>query len=190
MLSDVQQAEALAESFANTNLTVIHSSPLERAFLTAKALQAAQTNFVPLQTSQLLREQNFGRGEGQKYDVRKKPHLSFEEHVARGMFISPSNRSHRYPDGESLDDVEKRADSVVENIILPYVEKATREGIQNMHIAFVSHGIFIAELIASLAAQGGSRPRPSQFRGLRNTGWTLVTVKAFVSNCHVFFELS
>ncbi|KAG6897645.1 hypothetical protein C0992_012624 [Termitomyces sp. T32_za158] len=174
------QAEALAKSFANTNLTVIHSSPLERALLTAKALQAAQPNFVPLQISPLLREQNFGRGEGQKYDVRKKPHLSFKEHVAQGIYITPFNRSDRYPDGESLDDVAKRADNVVENIILPYVEKATREGNQNMHIAFVSHGIFIAELIASLAAQSGSRPRPSQFRGLRNTGYTRVVVKAVV----------
>ncbi|KAG5729690.1 putative phosphoglycerate mutase [Termitomyces sp. T112] len=172
------QSEALAEFFADTSLTAIHSSTLERAFLTAKALQAAQSSFVPLETSPLLREQNFGRGEGQRYDVRKKPRLSFEEHIAQGIFIPPFNRSDRYPGGESLDDVSKRADAIVKDIILPYVKKATREGIQDMHIAFVSHGIFIAELITLLAAQGGSSLRPKQFRGLRNTGWTLVTVKA------------
>ncbi|KAG6900052.1 hypothetical protein C0993_003683 [Termitomyces sp. T159_Od127] len=184
------QAEALAKSFANINLTVIYSSPLERAFLTAKALQAAQPNFVPLETSPLLREQHFGCGEGQKYDARKKPHLSFEEHVSQGIFIPPLNRSDRYPDGESLDDVAKRADIVVENIILPNVKKATREGVQNMHIAFVSHGIFIAELIASLAARGGSRPQPNQFRGLRNTGWTLVIVKAIVKMKKAMHKMS
>ncbi|KAG6812560.1 hypothetical protein H0H92_002212 [Tricholoma furcatifolium] len=174
---DNLQAEVLAMSFSDTTLTAIHASPLERAFLTAKALQAAQPDSVPLETSPLLREQNFGLGEGQRYDVRRQPHLSFDEHIARGIFIPAHNRSKKYPDGESLNDVAARADTVVRDIILPYVQRAAADSIEDVHVAIVSHGIFISELITSLASQAGQKIQPNQFRGMKNTGWTLVAVK-------------
>ncbi|KAG6909124.1 hypothetical protein DXG01_001876 [Tephrocybe rancida] len=177
-----QQAEALGRSFAGTTLTAIHSSPLERAFLTAKALQTTQPNFVSLETSPLLREQSFGVGEGQSYDVQKESHLSFEEHVAQGKYIQAYNRSDRYPGGESLNDVARRAETVVEDIMLPYMRQAAKEGIRDMHIVFVSHGIFIAELISALACQGGKKPNPIEFRHLKNTGWTLVTANMTVGD--------
>lgn len=109
----MQQAAALARSFASANLTAIYSSPLKRAFTTAETLKNAQAAPIPLHTSPLLREQNFGRGEGQRYDVRKEPGLTLAEHVAKGKYPAIHNRSQRFPDGESLDDVARRADQVV-----------------------------------------------------------------------------
>ncbi|KAG6816242.1 hypothetical protein H0H87_007479 [Tephrocybe sp. NHM501043] len=175
----MRQAEALASSFASTKLTAIHSSPLERALLTAKALQEGQSNFVPLEASPLLCEQNFGQGEGQSYDVRKRPGLSFDEHIAQGLYIRAYNRSDKYPDGESLNDVARRARNVIDDIIFPYVTRAAKEGTTDMHVAFVSHSIFIAELIAELVIRDGNKFEPIH-RGLKNTGWTLVTIKVAV----------
>ncbi|GLB38344.1 putative phosphoglycerate mutase-like protein [Lyophyllum shimeji] len=171
------QAEALARSYANTSLTVIYTSPLKRAYTTAEVLQNAQAVPIPLYTSPLLREQNFGRGEGQPYHVRKEPGLSLAEHIAKGKYPATHKRSQRFPDGESLDDVARRADQVVRDILLPYVSKAVEEGTHGIHVVVVSHGIFIGELIASLLRLGGGKTETS-YRGLRNTGRVLVTVTA------------
>jgi hypothetical protein len=57
-----------------------------------------------------------------------------------------------------------------------------------MHIAFVSHGLFIGEAIASLMRRdkhnvAGINAR--DYRGLRNTGWTRVVVQVKVRDiCH------
>ncbi|KAG6820712.1 hypothetical protein H0H93_012765 [Arthromyces matolae] len=163
---------------STTKITAIHSSPLQRALLTAQAVQSAQPVSVPLETSPLLKEENFGQGEGKRYDGKRQPHLSFEEHIARGIFIPPTDRNDRFPDGESRNDVAKRAQIVVSDIILPYVRTAVEGGIQDLNVVFVSHGIFISELIAALLRQGGEEPRSGQFRGMKNTAWTLLTVKA------------
>ncbi|KAF8073718.1 phosphoglycerate mutase-like protein [Lyophyllum atratum] len=172
-------AEALAKSFASTSLTAIHSSPLKRALTTAETLKKSQAAPIPLHTSPLLREQNFGRGEGQRYDVRRESALSLVEHIAKGKYPSTYNRSERFPDGESLNDVAGRADQVVQDLILPYVQKAAQEGTDSMHVAFVSHGIFIKELVASLLRQSVGKAQAFH-GGLSNTGWVLMTVKVKV----------
>ncbi|RDB17981.1 hypothetical protein Hypma_000741 [Hypsizygus marmoreus] len=156
-----KQAEALAISFADIKLTAIHSSPLKRAFTTAEALWNVQSHpKPPLTTSLLLREQHFGQGEGQRYDVRREPGVSLEEHITRGKYPALRGRHEQYPEGESLNDVARRAEQVVQEVVLP-------------------HGIFIGELVTSLLRrtsniQDGLNPR--EYRGLRNTGWTLVAV--------------
>ncbi|KAF5382740.1 hypothetical protein D9615_002872 [Tricholomella constricta] len=171
------QADALGRSFATTSLTAIHSSPLKRALTTAEALKNAQDTPIPLHTYPLLREQHFGRGEGQRYDVRRESGLSLAAHIAKGKYPAIYNRSERFPEGECLNDVAKRADQVVEDVILPYLRQAANESTNDMHVAFVSHGIFIGELVASLVRRGGGKAEPKSYRGLKNTGWTLVTAK-------------
>jgi len=60
-------------------------------------------------------------------------------------------------------------------MIFPYVRRAAKEGTDSVHVVFVSHGIFIRELVASLLRHGGDKAEPG-YRGLKNTGWVLVAV--------------
>ncbi|KAF8231743.1 phosphoglycerate mutase-like protein [Tricholoma matsutake] len=179
--TDNLQAEALAASFSNTNLTAIYSSPLKRALMTAKTLQNAQPKpKPPIETSLLLREQHYGLGEGQHYDVRREPGLSLADHFAQSKFPPLRGRTEHFPEGESLDDVAVRAKDVVEQFAIPYIKKAAKEGTDGIHIAFVSHGMFIGEAVAVLMRKDkhnveGINAR--DYRGLRNTGWTRVTVQ-------------
>jgi len=171
------QANALAMQLRNTRFIAIYSSPLKRALITAEVLQKYQESHVPLHTSPLLQEQHFGRGEGQRYDVRRQPGLSFDEHIARGTYIPPQGRGARFPDGESLNDVAERADQAVQHLIVPTIQKAAKEATDKIHVAIVSHGMFLTELIASLVALSGTKADPVKFRGLRNTGWSRLTVQ-------------
>jgi broad specificity phosphatase PhoE len=170
---------------------MIFSSPLKRAFMTAKALQNAQSDPKPsIETSLLLREQHYGMGEGRRYDVRREPHLSLADHFAKGKFPPLRGRAERFPDGESLEDVAARAEEAIEQLMIPYVRKAAREGTDEMHIAFVSHGLFIGEAIAALMRRDrrnveGINAR--DYRGLRNTGWTRVIVQVKVRQTHLAF---
>ena len=181
MESITQQAEALGASFSNTNLTTIYSSPLKRALMTAEILHNLQSDpKPPIETSLLLREQHYGLGEGQRYDIRREPGLSLADHFTKGKFPPLRGRTERFPEGESLEDVAARAEEAVEQFAVPCVLKAAREGTDGIHIAFVSHGMFIWEAIAALMRRGKHNAEgidARDYRGLRNTGWTRVTVQ-------------
>ena len=86
-------------------------------------------------TTPLLREQFFGLAEGQNW---------------RSGFASKSNDSHLnrgycFKQGESLDDVHRRAKEVVERIVIPWlVRSAKNEGWKQErteHVVLVAHGI-------------------------------------------------
>lgn len=90
----------------------------------------------------------------------------------------------RFPGGESLDDLAERANSALDQILLPYVWNELNDGAQ---IAVVSHGLFLAELITTLVKRGSTRSMssgktasPRDFRGMQNTAWTKVQVTAEV----------
>ena len=167
---------------------MIYSSTLKRASITAKILQSGQPNpKPPIETSPLLREQHYGLGEGQRYNVRREPGLSLAGHFAKGEFPPLHGRSEHFPGGESLDDVAARAEDAIEQFVLPYVRNAAREGTDGMHVAFVSHGLFIGEAVAALMRKDkhnvmGISAR--DYRGLRNTGYTRVTVQVKVRDIY------
>jgi broad specificity phosphatase PhoE len=148
--------------------------------MTAEALHNAQPDpKPPLQTSLLLREQHYGLGEGRRYDVVRDPSISLAEHFARGEFPWLRSRTERFPEGESLGDVARRAEEVVEEIVLPYVWSAVKDGTDGVHVAVVSHGLFIREAIAALMRKTSCTEgaNPQDYRGLQNTGCTKVTIE-------------
>jgi broad specificity phosphatase PhoE len=177
LLNDVQQTEALALSFATTPLTAIYTSDLIRAHMTAKALQAAQSE-VPLHVNELLREQYFGVAEGTSYKSQRSRDLTLAQHYAKGVFPAVYGRSERFPGGESKNDVAARARRFVQEVLMPYVRQE-EEGKEGLHIAIVSHGLMIPELI-SILWRMDKKPVSqetelrSNLRGMRNTGWTRI----------------
>ncbi|KAF5369481.1 hypothetical protein D9758_002752 [Tetrapyrgos nigripes] len=181
MGTGMKQAKSLGKWFMakGTQFNVIYSSDLQRAVTTAEAILEDHSDPRPPFIQSLnLREQNFGQGEGQPYKQTRDPKLTAEEHYARGLFPHIRSRTERFPGGESKDDLARRAEGVVDEIIVPCVLEAAKEKRMNYHVAIVSHGLFIKELILVLLKRnprGGGIPEEG-YRGLRNTGWSRVVV--------------
>lgn len=165
-------------------LAAIYSSDLLRAKTTAQAVKKKQENaLVPLHESIILREQHFGTGEGTKF-ARKEQGLSMEAHYAQGKFPALFGRQQSYPGGESLDDVAKRAEIVIDEILLPHLLQE-KEDATHRTVAIVSHGLFIAELMATIIrrdATSKSEHNTLNFRGIKNTGWMGVEITLKVHN--------
>ncbi|KIK52089.1 hypothetical protein GYMLUDRAFT_208315 [Collybiopsis luxurians FD-317 M1] len=176
----MKQATALGRWFSEKGIrfTAILSSPLDRAATTAEAILEHQPEPKPPHIkSTLLREQHFGIAEGKPWATRKDPNLSLEDHFAQGMFPSPPKRSDRFPGGESRDDLAARAEQAINELLLPYFWGAEGENQGPIHVAVVSHGLFIREIVDALYRREWGRERMLEnYRGLSNTGWTRVVV--------------
>lgn len=149
--------------------------------MTANALLDGQPDpKPPIHISSLLKEQHFGKAEGTSWLGRQDPNKTLEEHFASGKYPMLFDRALKFPDGESLDDLAVRADQAMRELVLPHILRAAGTGIQDTHIALVSHGECISEMLAALIRrdQGGA-PR-TDYRGLSNTAWTRATVRAKV----------
>lgn len=110
------------------------------------------------------------------------PGLTLEEHFSRGIWPVLHERWQKFPEGESLDDLATRAAQAVEEIIMPYVIQGIREGKRGLHIAIVSHGLCISEIVPALLLKDASGRNPGHhYRGLRNTAWSRVTVDVKVT---------
>ncbi|KAI0087902.1 phosphoglycerate mutase-like protein [Irpex rosettiformis] len=174
----MNQARAVGNALASTHFAAIYASPLKRAYSTAEAVYEKQPEPKPtFESTLLIREQHFGIAEGNKWVWNMVPNLSLEEHHARGLFPVMEGRDDKFPEGESLDDVAKRADQAIQDFVLSNVRKAAQEGKKGLHVALVSHGICISELVTALLTKDESGQHPGQkFRGMRNTAWTRITV--------------
>ncbi|KAE9400505.1 phosphoglycerate mutase-like protein, partial [Gymnopus androsaceus JB14] len=152
-------ATALGTWFTQKGIhfAAILSSPLNRAATTAEMVLEHQPDPCTHIKSLLLREQHFGIAEGKPWKKQKDPNLTLEEHYARGI-------------------------RVIDELLLPYVLSADGDDQGPIHIAVVSHGIFIREIVDALYRRELGRERMlDNHRGLNNTGWTRVVVKLKVS---------
>ncbi|CDO71426.1 hypothetical protein BN946_scf184909.g20 [Trametes cinnabarina] len=176
--TEMKQAKAVGQSLSNIPFAAIYASPLKRALWTGQAVQEAQPDpKPPLTVSPLLREQHFGAAEGHPWQWDQDPNLTLEEHFARDLWPVLHERHQKFPQGESLDDLFERAKKAIEELIMPHVWQAAREGKKGVHIAVASHGLCISELIPALLIKDESGIHPGdKYRGLQNTAWTRVTV--------------
>ena len=110
----INQARALGQSFANVPLTAIYCSDLKRAAMTADEILKANRSIPPptLVQSKSLREISFGQAEGQSYASAEWMQGSTGEDA----------RKFRFPEGESLEEVNARIAKAVRQFILPRVE--------------------------------------------------------------------
>jgi len=128
-----------------------------------------------------LREQCFGDAEGHPYLMRRIPGKSLDDHFRDGRYPLLFNRNERFPNGESVDDLTIRAERFINDLVLkPYLPRAISSGAEDVHIAVVSHGLCIGELIRALLKRNGGGLPARDYRGLQNTAWTRVTVRVKV----------
>ena len=84
----------------------------------------------------------------------------------------------------------ERADGAIDDILLPYVWQEA-EGGTPLIVAIVSHGLFIAELVACLVKRDGAYQDGAcdarNLRGLKNTACTKVQV-TFKVCCYFFYS--
>jgi broad specificity phosphatase PhoE len=152
--------------------------------MTAQAVAEAQLAPYPYQdTSPLLREQHFGIAEGVAWTTHRVPGLSLKDHIAKGACPAPLNRSETFPEGECTNDLTCRALLAVQELLLPWVWKATRERRTDIHVAVVSHELCIAEILVALVRMdsgAGARQTDFAYDGLQNTAWARVSVQVKV----------
>lgn len=146
----------MAAAFSSTHFTAIYTSDLLRAHTTAEALRASQpaSSSLPFTVSPLLREQHFGQAEGGQWTWSPDPALSAEEYYTKGIFPALIERHEKFPGGESADDLARRADQVLDELLLPEVYKAARSGDRGVMIAVVSHGLCITCVLSVAMCEG------------------------------------
>lgn len=176
---------------STTPFSHIIASPLLRAYTTAQAIQLSQPESTrpELVSSPLLKEQNFGIAEGNKWTFQHEPGLTDKEHWAKGSFPVLDGRRAKYPEGESLDDLRDRARQAIKELVVPIIRDVIKEKKEDVHVALVSHGLCISELVAALVGldyerrSKGQEVRDRQYAGLMNTAWTRATIDPAVSVC-------
>lgn len=166
-----KQAQAVGKAFSGVKLDYIYSSPLLRASATGQAVRDAQPSpQLPFTANPNLREQHFGIAEGHPWVVEVPAGQTEEDMIANNVFPVLSSRSAKFPEGESLDDLARRAETGIKECVLPHVLE------DDVHIAIASHGLCISELIAALLRLDPDSRRDVSYIGLLNTAWTRVTV--------------
>ena len=128
----IKQAELLAEYLSQVEIYAIYSSPLKRALKTAEVV--ASYHNLDVEIASDLIDFDYGRWQGL-------PHQEVKDKY-KELYAEWIKNPHRVkmPGGESLDDVRRRAISVVDNIISKY------EGT----VALVSHRVVNKVLICAL----------------------------------------
>ena len=178
----LQQARALGESYANIRLDAIVTSDLKRAHATAVALLNGQPDPKPsFKVDCDLREQCFGDAEGRSWLMRRTPNKSLDDHFRDGQYPVLFDRNERFPNGESLNDLAVRAERSIDDLVLkPYLSRAISSGAEDVHVAVVSHGLCIGELIPALLKRNDGGLPTRDYTGLQNTAWTRLTVQVKV----------
>jgi broad specificity phosphatase PhoE len=169
-----QQARALGKFFVDTRYTAIYTSDLKRAFGTAHALCEAQKDPKPtFDSSELLREQHFGDAEGRPYGCSG--HVKFEQVMAYPSLYSGDEK---FPGGESMNELGQRARRAITTLLLPHVWQAAKEGKTGIHVAVVSHGRCISQMISELLQMSTKQAFNivALRRCLLNTAWTRLVI--------------
>lgn len=75
-----------------------------------------------------------------------------------------------------------RAKQAIEELLVPIIGDAVKEKKEDVQVAFVSHGLCISEMVASLVTldyerrSKGLEVPDRQYAGLLNTAWTRATI--------------
>lgn len=104
--------------------------------------------------------------------------MSREDHYAQGLYPAFHERWEKFPGGESVDDVARRAEQFVGETVIPHLWDAARTGKKDVQIMIVSHGVCISEFIPALLKRDSSMQHHTRsWRGLANTGWNRIVIE-------------
>jgi broad specificity phosphatase PhoE len=128
----IKQAELLAKHLADESITAIYSSPLKRALQTAEMI--AGSRHIGVITAPELIDFDYGEWQGLSHDTVKEKY--------QALYAEWLNNPHlvKVPQGESLDDVSRRAINLVNHVIAKH--KGT--------VALVSHRVIHKVIICAL----------------------------------------
>jgi len=93
-----------------------------------------------------------------------------------GLYPPLRGLDEKYPGGESLIDLAERSKKAITQLVLPHMQKAAREGSTGIHVAVVSHGLCIGEMISELLKMNSNQAVETKYFGLENTAWTRVVI--------------
>ncbi|KAJ7078052.1 histidine phosphatase superfamily [Mycena epipterygia] len=156
-------AAALGRAFSNTKIDSIYASDLLCAHATGQVVLNAHSFPKPVFTSTpKFREQHFGIAEGRG---------QIRDSDTWGIFPVLRGREQSFPDGDSLDDLARRAEKAINECVVAHL---AAEG--DLHIAIASHSLCISELVAALLRLDPDSRRDISFSGLLNTAWTQAVV--------------
>ncbi|MEK9721170.1 MAG: histidine phosphatase family protein, partial [Quisquiliibacterium sp.] len=152
-LSDrgIAQAQALAERLSRLPLAAILSSDMPRAMMTAEPL--AQSTGLPIVTSQLLHERNFGDLRGQAYD---------------DLDLDPMAPGYQPPAGESWETFGARVVQAFQQVVSL---RASTPGT----LVVVSHGLVIKAMLQAHLRLAAGEQAPER---MANTSVTIVDATA------------
>ncbi|KAG1906677.1 uncharacterized protein F5891DRAFT_907178, partial [Suillus fuscotomentosus] len=106
----------------------------------------------------------------------REPGKTLEAHFTEGKYplLYESEKRVAFPGGESAEDLTRRGESAVKDVVLPHVVNVARSE-RDEHIVLVSHGLCMAQLVGAIVRLGGGtwkRKGPTV-----NTGWVRVEVR-------------
>jgi len=128
----IKQAKLLSEYLEDVPIKAIYSSPLKRAFKTAKTI--SESHDIEVMAARELIDFDYGEWQGLSHDmVREKHKALYDEWSNNPQLV-------KMPKGESLDDVRRRAISLVDQVI------TNHEGT----VALVSHRVIHKVMICAL----------------------------------------
>lgn len=104
----VIQAQNMAKLFENINIKKLYSSPLKRAYNTAKEISKLKN--IEIEINDLLKERSFGDFEGLKWEEIE---LKYPEESKK---LIEQSIWYGYKNGETFDDVVSRISKFFENI--------------------------------------------------------------------------
>jgi probable phosphoglycerate mutase len=130
-----RNAVALGERLHQIDFTAIYSSPLERAINTAKLIRSDR--IIPIQLEESLKEINFGDWEGK---VKEEIELHSKQEFF-DFWNAPHLYNHEPHNGESLADLKRRVEQVINNIIAD-----NKDG----NVLIVTHGVTIRAILSYL----------------------------------------
>jgi broad specificity phosphatase PhoE len=129
----LKQAELAGEYFKGMEIHAIYSSPLSRAFQTARKI--AQFHNVKVERLDGINDMSFGDWEGRPHEeIREKDDKTYRQWVEEPHLV-------RLPGGEGLDDVRARAMAALEDVIRKNPGKT---------LVFVSHRVICKVLICAI----------------------------------------
>lgn len=138
----MELAEKTAEGLKGVDFEAVFSSPLKRAYVTARIVVGNRN--VPVITDDRLKEVNFGAGEGEYFDpIKQNPEHPLYNFLRKPECYVPTGG------GESIDQVKERAEAFLREKLLPLEGSCE-------NVLVVAHGALNRCILSSIAGSPDS----------------------------------